>query len=74
MPPPNSSVSLCWEKTFIEGPTRQFIKDILDFKVGTEWRFTLSVQKLEPDKEKKRMIGQYYRKKSKAKVELDVQV
>jgi hypothetical protein len=52
MPPPSSNVSLCWKETIVEGPTRQFVKDILDFKVGSEWRFTSTVQKLEPNEEK----------------------
>ena len=51
MPPPSSNVSLCWGKTFIEGPLRQFVKDILDFKIGSEWRFTSMIQGLEPNKE-----------------------
>ena len=50
-PPPNSNVSLRWGQIFVETPTRQFIKNILDLKVGAEWRHTASVQRIEPVKE-----------------------
>ena len=49
-PPPNSNMSLCWGHRFVEAPTRQFIKNILDLRTGAEWRHTSAIQKVEPVK------------------------
>ncbi|CAG8809254.1 12433_t:CDS:2, partial [Gigaspora rosea] len=45
--PQGISVALCWNKTIIEDPTRQFVKDVLNLKTGIEWSFTSAIQKLE---------------------------
>ncbi|CAG8768255.1 22342_t:CDS:2, partial [Gigaspora margarita] len=51
-PPPCLNVSLRWQESQIEDPTRKFIKNIMDLKVSTEWSFTATIKKLEPAKEK----------------------
>src|SRR6185295_17991159 len=38
--PQGTSVELCWKENTVEYPTRQFVKEILDLKTSTEWRFT----------------------------------
>lgn len=51
-PPRESNVSLCWEDTPIEGPTRDFLQTIFDYKIGVEWKFTSAIKKIEPNDSK----------------------
>ena len=71
-PPPSSVISLCWEETHIEELTRQFVKDMLDFKAGAEWRFSSLISKLEPESDKEEHSWPIFWRKANNRVELDV--
>ena len=64
--PIGTSVNLCQKKELVEDPTRQFIKEVLDLKTSTDWRFSAAIEKLEPTQAAKIYDWSYFWKKIKS--------
>jgi len=48
-----SNVSLCWENTVIENPTRDFVKEVFNIKNNVNWSCSAAIKKLETTKEER---------------------